>query len=221
MSGMNDFGRAREHMVDNQLRTSNITDWRILSQFSTVPREVFVAAERQSVAYIDDIQWFGETGKGRFMSAPTTLARLVQLGEITEADSVLDVGVASGYSTAIIAGLCGSVVGLESDGGLASSAAANIESLGIANARIVDGDLKAVGKGPFNAIIMEGALESVPPEYFSVLADGGRLVALIRKGPVAVATVFLKTGKGIASRPEFNASLPPLFQTKAEEQFVF
>jgi protein-L-isoaspartate(D-aspartate) O-methyltransferase len=218
---MVDFERAREFMVDNQLRPSNITDWRILAQMSVVPRENFVPSARRDLAYIDDVQWFGTPGTGRFMSAPATLARLIQLGDIDEADAVLVVGAGTGYSTAVIAGLAGSVVGLESDGALAEAARGTLADLGIGNATISTGEIAEIGDARFDVVIVEGALEVVPESFFKVLKDGGRLVALIRSGAVAVATVFLKTGDGVASRPEFNASLPPLFTAKPEEQFVF
>ena len=109
---MTQFERARATMVDNQLRTSGVTDWRVLAEMATVPRERFVPAERQSVAYIDDIHWLGTRAPRRFMMAPATLAKLLQLAEITKDDAVLDVGAATGYSTAVIAGLAASVVGL-------------------------------------------------------------------------------------------------------------
>jgi hypothetical protein len=63
-----------------------------------------------------------------------------------------------------------------------------------------------------------GALDTVPDTFFAALKDGGRLVALMRRGAVAVASVFVKSGKGIAARDEFNAWLPPLLAVKAEEE---
>lgn len=218
---MTDFDQSRAHMVDNQLRTSGITDWRILAQMSTIPREIFVPASRRPVAYIDDVQWLERTGSGRFIPAPATFAKLLQLAEVSPTDAVLDVGAGTGYSTAIIAGLAGSVVGLEANATLAASAGENFASLGIGNARMVAGDVGQLGQSRFDVILMEGAVDNVPPSYLSLLNDGGRLVALVRRGSIAVASVFVKSGKGIAARDEFNAWMPPLFAVNVADEFVF
>lgn len=218
---MTEFERARGRMVDNQLRTSAVTDWRLLAQMGVVPRELFVPATRRAVAYIDEVQWFGAPAAQRFIPAPATFAKLLQLAEVTETDTVLDVGAATGYSTAVIAGLAASVVGLEQDAALAATARANLEQLGIVNARIIAGDIAAIAGEQFDVIMVEGALDSVPAAFLAALKDGGRLVALIRNGAVAVANVFVKTGQGIAARGEFNATLPPLYAARTAEEFVF
>lgn len=218
---MTDFEGARARMVDNQLRTSAVTDWRLLAQMGAVPRELFVPASRQAIAYIDDVQWLGEPATQRFIAPPATFAKLAQLAEITEADSVLDICAATGYSTAVIAGLAAAVVGIERDAGLAATARANLAQLNIANARVVAGDIAAVGGEQFDVVMVEGALDSVPDAFFAAVKDGGRLVALIRGGGVAVANVFVKTGKSIAARGEFNATLPPLYAALPAEEFVF
>lgn len=218
---MTDFERARALMVDNQLRTSGVTEHRLLARMAMIPRELFVSASRKPVAYIDDVQWLGEPGARRFLAPPALLAKLLQLAEISETDSVLDIGAATGYSTAVIGGLAASVTGLEANAGLASLARTNLDELGIANASIVVGDLGALRGQLFDVVIVEGALDSVPQAFLAVLRDGGRLVALIRSGGVAVANVFVKTGATITARGEFNATLPPLDAARPVEEFVF
>ena len=218
---MVDFGQARAFMVDNQVRTSSISDRRIIAQMAELPRERFVAPARRDIAYIDDVQWLGAPSARRFMSAPAILAKLVQLAEIIESDSVLDIGAGTGYSTALIAGLAGSVVGLEPDAELASQAMVNLADLGIANARIVAGEVAALGSMAFDCILIQGAVDVVPGNFLALLKDGGRLVALVRKGAVAVAQVHVRTGSGYAARAEFNATLPPFFASAPDEKFVF
>lgn len=218
---MTDFERARALMVDNQLRTSGVTEHRLLASMAAIPRERFVAVDRRSVAYIDDVQWLGEPAARRFMPPPALLAKLLQLAEITENDDVLDIGAATGYATAVIAGYAASATGLEANAGLADIARANIEVLGLANAGIVAGDVAALRGRQFDVVIVEGALDSVPDAFFAALKAGGRLVALIRGGGVAVANVFVKTGAAITARGEFNATLPPLLAARAVEEFVF
>lgn len=218
---MVDFERARAQMVENQLRSGGVTNAPILARMRAIPRENFVAADRRALAYIDDIQWLGDKASGRFMAAPATLAKLLKIAEITPSDTVLDIGAGTGYSTAVIAGLAASVTGLEFDSGLAATASANLAALGLANAGIIAGDIERLGKARFDVIVVQGALDSVPDAFTAALADGGRLVALIRAGAVCVAHVFVKSGRQVTARAEFNAFLPPLFAAKPNEEFVF
>jgi protein-L-isoaspartate(D-aspartate) O-methyltransferase len=217
---MVDFQRARAHMVESQLRAGGITNASILARMRAIPREDFVDTSRRDVAYVDDIQWLGNRAAGRFMAAPVTLAKLIKLAAVTETDAVLDIGAATGYSTAVMAGLAAAVTGLEQDAALAATAAANLAALGLSKARIVAGDIDHLGSARFDVVIVQGALDSVPPAFFAALNDGGRLVALIRNGAISVAHLFVKSDRGVTARAEFNAFLPPLAQTRNEE-FVF
>jgi protein-L-isoaspartate(D-aspartate) O-methyltransferase len=219
---MMDFERARRMMVDNQLRTSNITDRRVLAAMLQVPRERFVPASRSSLAYIDETHPLATaSGGARYLSAPAPFGRLLQLAGIGTNDHILDLGCASGYSTAVLSRLAATVVGVESDPGLAALALRNTSDLN--NVSIVEGPLEAGAKShaPFDVIMLEGTVDRVPEALFGQLRDGGRLVALIRDGATAVANLFVKSGRQMASRAEFNASLPPLNDEITPEEFVF
>jgi len=220
---MVDFERARKAMVDNQLRTSSITDRRLLAVMGLVPRERFVPPERASLAYIDEAHLLQPGQSMRALSAPAPFARLVQLAAIHPTDKVLDLGCGTGYSTAVLAGLAGQVTGVEDHPELALRATENLAQLGIENAEIVEAALddEAAAPGPFNVIVMEGAVDAPPQAYFDRLADGGRLVVLIRRGATAVANIFVKSGEDVAGRAEFNASLPPLSEPGNGDEFVF
>jgi protein-L-isoaspartate(D-aspartate) O-methyltransferase len=204
-------------MIDSQLRSSGVINKRVLARMGAVPRELFVPANRQATAYIDSVQWLGKPGSGRFIAPPAVFAKLLQLADIKAEDHVLDIGAATGYSTAVIAGLAGTVSGFESDSELAATAKADLASLGLTNASIV----AEIGKNLYDVVLVEGSLETVPEPYFAALKDGGRLVALVWTGGVSVAKVFVKTGKTISSRSEFNASLPPLLGARQQQEFVF
>lgn len=217
---MTDFKRARALMLDNQIRTGGVTDRRLLFQLGAVPRELFVPQERRPIAYCDDVHWFPDAQSARFMAPPTTLARLLQLAEIGGQDTVLDIGAATGYSTAVIAGLAKSVVGLEQDAGLAAQAVNNLGQLALGNASIVAGEIGGLGAARFDVVMVEGMLDRVPAAFFDALGDGGRLVVLIRDNGVGVAQVFVRTGRAITARSEFNATLPPLFSAPVVEDFV-
>jgi protein-L-isoaspartate(D-aspartate) O-methyltransferase len=216
-----DFERARAQMVESQLRAGGVTNAAILAEMRAIPREDFVDPARRDMAYLDDIQWLGGKASGRFMAPPVLLAKLIKLAGIAPSDRVLDVGAASGYSSAVIAGLAGSVTGLERDAKLAECAAENLARLGIHNAEVVVGDIDSLPSSQFDVIIVQGALDRVPDQLLASLAEGGRLVALLRKGAISVATVTLKVGGRFTSRSEFNASLPPLGKERHEDEFVF
>lgn len=218
---MVDFDGARQVMVDSQLRAGGVTEARLLSSMRLVPREIFVPEARRALAYVDDIQWFGKPGASRFMPAPATLAKLLQLAEITAEEAVLDIGAGTGYATAIIAGLAGSVIGLEQDAALAAAAATNLAALDIASASVVSGDIAQFGAERFDVILAQGALDSVPDSFIVALKEGGRLVALLRTGAVSTAHVFVKAGGKFTARAEFNAFLPPLHAKAGHEEFVF
>ncbi|HEY0853455.1 MAG TPA: protein-L-isoaspartate O-methyltransferase [Devosia sp.] len=217
---MVDFERARQVMVDNQLRTSNVTDRRLLAAMGSIARENFVPASRQGLAYIDEAH---DLGHGRAMPAPAPFAKLVQLAEIQPTDAVLDLGAGLGYSTAVLAQLAHEVVGVESDETLAAEARKALAAAGVSNAEIVVSafdDAQPHARG-FDVIVLEGTVDEIPHGLFKLLRDGGRLVAMIRRGPTAVANVFVKTGATVNSRAEFNTSLPPLTAAKKADEFVF
>ncbi|MET3925520.1 protein-L-isoaspartate O-methyltransferase [Devosia sp. 2618] len=215
---MVDFNLMRAAMIDGQLRTSGVTNPRVLAPMRRMPRENFVISRCRDTAYIDDVQWLGA---GRFMGAPATLGKMLQLAEIAETDTVLDIGAGTGYSTAVIAGIAQAVIGLEQNATLAATATTNLSDLDITNASVIVGDVTALGAVQFDVVIVQGALDTVPHNFLAHLAPGGRLVALIRAGAVATAHVYVNAGHKVTSRSEFNAYLPPLFAPPAKEEFVF
>lgn len=219
---MTDFEHARKAMVDNQLRTSAITDRRLLAAMGAVPREIFVPEARRSLAYIDEAHKLPGPS-GRSLAAPAPFARLVQLADIEADDIVLDVGTGTGYSAAVLARLAASVVALESDPALLQSARDNLKQVGVENVALIEAPLDAGApkQGPYDAIILEGAVREVPEKLLKQLKEGGRLVALIRTGATAVANVYVRTGDDFAPRAEFNTSLPPLTPERPPDTFVF
>jgi protein-L-isoaspartate(D-aspartate) O-methyltransferase len=216
---MVDYELARQHMVDNLVRTSSVSDLRLLAQLGAVPREDFVAPARRPVAYVDDIQWFEGQYERRFMAPPAVLAKLLQLADIAPTDDVLIVGAATGYSVALVAGLAASVVGIEREEALAAVASRAVVSY--PNASIRRGEFDHPVDGKFDVVLIEGAVASVPETLVAALRDGGRLVAPVVKSGVPVAHVFLRRGTDITSRAEFKVALPMLIAEDAGAKFVF
>lgn len=220
---MIDFAQARKAMVDSQLRTNNVTDKRLLAAMETLPRERFVPADRQKLAYIDEAHPLQPGRSARALPAPTPFARLVQLADVQATDKVLDLGCGTGYSAAVLASLGARVVAVEESPELAALARENLEALAVGNVEIVEAPLRPAPsvRGRFDAIVVEGALDAAPEDLFDELAEGGRLVVVIRRGGTAVAHLFVKSGKDVAGRAEFDANLPPLGEPQAAEPFVF
>jgi protein-L-isoaspartate(D-aspartate) O-methyltransferase len=217
-----DYARARETMVDRQIRTADVTDRRILSAVEQIPREIFVPPPLRPLAYSDaDLRL--TKAEPRFLIEAGVFARLVQLAAIGDEDIVLDVGCTTGYSSAVLARLANSVVALESDPELAATATETLLGLDIGNAAVVTGPLEAgyPAEAPYDVILLGGSVELVPPSLTDQLKDGGRLVAVIGTGPAGMATVFQRTGDDISRRPAFNAPIPPLPDFERPRAFVF
>lgn len=217
---MTDFVQARRIMVDNQLRTSGITDRRLLAAMGEVPRELFVPAVRRELAYIDGEQ---PLNGHRKLGPPAPFAKLLQLAGIEHSDRVLDLGCGTGYSSAVLARLASEVVGVDDDAALIAEARKAIAAVGASNVTLVDGPLASAGKsrGPYDVVVLEGVVAEVPDALFAQLKPVGRLVTLIgATGRVPVAHLFAKSGKGIAARADFDARLPPLEKTE-NDAFVF
>ena len=125
---MNDFATARRMMVDGQVRTSDVTDPRIIAAMLEIPRERFVPKPRP--ARLSGFRRSGHPGHGRQparrLLKPMVLAKLVHAAEVDDNDHVLDVGCTTGYSSAVLARLARSVVALEEDAALARLAVENL-----------------------------------------------------------------------------------------------
>lgn len=213
-----DFDVAREKMVASQIRTSEVTDPLVVDVMGDVPREKFVPTEKQGFAYLDEDL---AIGNGRYVMEPMVIARLVQLADLENSDSVLVIGACSGYLAAVVARMVASVVALECDPDLADRSAKTFAELGVENVKVVVGKLQSGWTGPFDAIIVDGAVEEMPDEFRSQLKDGGRLVCVVREGPVGRATLVTRAGDSYSSRQEFDAMTPCLPGFEVQQKFVF
>lgn len=206
---MADFSGLRTKMVDGQVRTTDVTSLPLLDALLSVPREEFVPAARKSLAYIDEDL---EIAPGRYLMEPSPFARIVQLAGIQPGDFVLDVGAGTGYSAAVLSKLAGSVVALEQDPTLAAKAQSVLSSLGYDTVAVVEGPLSAgyAAQAPYDVILLEGAVESIPQALFDQLKDGGRLLAVEGHGNSADVRVYVKQGSSVSARRAFNAAVKPL-----------
>jgi protein-L-isoaspartate(D-aspartate) O-methyltransferase len=223
---MTDFATARRMMVDGQVRTSDVTDPRIIAAMLELARERFVAQANAGIAYLDldvPVAPAGGGEAGRRLLKPMVLAKMVQAAAVREADRVLDVGCATGYSSALLARLAGSVVALEEDPALAMLAEANLEQVAAGKATVVTGPLTQgwPPRAPYDVIFLNGASEIVPRALFGQLNNQGRLIAVIGRAPSSRAMLYRSIAGDVSGWPVFDAAAQILPGFAAPAQFVF
>ncbi|HTO32011.1 MAG TPA: protein-L-isoaspartate O-methyltransferase [Pararhizobium sp.] len=220
-----DFEAARIKMVDNQIRTTDVTSHAVLSAFLSVPREEFVPDRMKALAYIDtDVELSDEPAiERRYLMEPSPMAKLLQLAAIAKSDRVLEIGSGTGYGAAILAQLADTVVALESDGALAAQASETLARLGYSSVVVVNGDLEQghTAAAPYDVIFVHGAVETVPSALCEQLAEGGRLVAVVGAGNASRARLFLKESGKTSERLAFNTAVKPLPGFRLSREFVF
>ena len=217
---MVDTALQRLNMVESQVRPSDVVDRRIPLAMRAVEREHFVPEASRPVAYMDETI---QLGNGRALLPPRVLAKLIQHLELGDSDLVLDIGCATGYSTAVLAQIAQTVVGLESDDKLADQAGTAIEAAGIDNAAIVRGSLEQGhdDEGPYDAILVNGAVHDISPQLLDQLKDGGRLVAIQIEDGYGRAKQWRRLDSHFDARVIFDAAAAVLPGFEAEQSFVF
>lgn len=223
---MIDFAEARRMMVEGQIRTFDVTDLRVQAAMLDVPRERFVPADKQEVAYLDRdvaVQKANPASLSRYLLKPAVFARLIQAADIRDDDIVLDVGCASGYSSAVLSRLAGKVVALEEDAALAALAKANLATLAATNVSVRTGVLAdgVPDRAPFDAIILNGSTQIVPTALIRQLKDGGRLVCVLGGPPMGKATIYRSVSGHATGQSIFDAAAPPLPGFSEPTEFVF
>ena len=219
---------ARFHMVDSQLRPNKVTDERVLAAFERIRRELFAPEALRAIAYVDEDV---PLGGGRAMMEPMVAARLLQAAALERTDLALVVGAGSGYEAAVTAMLARNVVALEEDPDLARRARAALVEHGIATVEVVEGPLHEGWRirAPYDAILFGGAITEVPAAIRGQLADGGRLLAVIRcdggpagglGGGIGRAVLLTRIGGAFGQRPLFDAAIPLLPGFAAKPAFV-
>ncbi len=216
---MFNFSNARQHMIDSQIRTSDVTDVNVLRAFRSISRENFIPKAQQALAYSDA---HINSGDGRSLIRPRDFAKMVQAADIQRTDVVLDIACGRGYSSAILGNLAETVIGLEDTEERVNRASAALIDADITNAAVIQGALKsgASEHGPFNVIFVNGGISEVPQTWLDQLAHDGRLVAVIQDGPMGRACVYTKSGNAIGERAVFDASVPALEAFKRAPVFA-
>ena len=218
---MADFATARRNMVDTQIRTNRVSDDRIVAAMGEIPREQFIQKQFESMAYVDEDV---PIGNGRYLMEPMVLARLILALDLKPDDVVLDVGCATGYSSAVLSRLASTVVALESDEELVRQATQNLGTLGGDNVVVIEGSLQEgyPQQAPYDAILIDGAVAAMPDRIADQLSDGGRMCVIVTDGgAVGKATLVMRKDDVLSHRILFDANVPTLTGFAARSGFEF
>ena len=200
---------ARHQMVRQQVRAWDVFDADILDVLATVPREQFVPAGLESLAFADtEIP----LGHGQFMMTPTVEGRLLQTLDLQPTDEVLEVGTGSGFLTACLASLAKSVLSIDIYDDFLNAAEGHLGDSGIANVEL--GAMNAMHDLPqqeFDAIAITGSLQTFDPRFVMALKPGGRLFVIVGDAPVMEARRVTRTGDNDwESQSLFETEVAPL-----------
>ena len=219
---MTDFTLARRNMVEGQLRPNRVTNSLLLSVIGALPREKFLPDGLRSVAYSDEDV---PLGHGRFLMEPMVLARLIQTLQPRETDRAMVVASGRGYGAALLARLVKTVVAVESDAVLAAAAAQTWRELGITGIeqKVGPAEQGTAASGPYDVILIEGAVRQLPQAIVDQLVDGGRMATILAGAPGSMgsAQLFVKEGGVASGRPLFDAGTPPLPGFAPPPRFTF
>ncbi|WP_317993437.1 protein-L-isoaspartate O-methyltransferase family protein [Bartonella gliris] len=221
-----DFAELRRKMVDNQIRTVDVTDLSVLEAFLTVSREDFIPEDMRALSYLDTDILICSAQSGipaRYLMAPASLAKLLQLAAVKSSDIVLDIGANSGYCAALLSKLAGSVIALEDNKTLSQRAAETLELHQYDNVVVVDGPLEqgCADKGPYDVIFIEGSVDFIPGDIFDQMKNHGRLVVVEGHGNAGVARIYVKEDGIISVRRAFNLAVKCLPSFLKAPDFVF
>jgi protein-L-isoaspartate(D-aspartate) O-methyltransferase len=178
LSPASDSRAQRQAMIDSQLRPSDVILPRLLRAMATVEREAFVPAERKAAAYSDRaIPLDGE----RSLNPPLTTARLIADLNPIVGSKLLLIGSATGYAAAVLSAMGVAVIAVESDPALAARHRQLMPEVMLVEGALTDG---AAAYAPFDALLIDGAVERLPAALLAQLADRARVATGVKDGPV-------------------------------------
>jgi protein-L-isoaspartate(D-aspartate) O-methyltransferase len=227
---MTDFRAARRAMVDGQVRTNDVTHLGIIAAMLDIPREAFVPEGQAAFAYLDRDVLIADataTEPPRYLMKPVVLARLIQAANPAPADRILVIGAGTGYSAAVLSRLIGEGTGkitaLEENESLFQQARSALSSLGSHNVNVIHGYLVdgASDSGPYDVILIDGGVETVPDRLCAQLSPRGQLLAVEMAGPLGKAKLFQPVSGRFSGRELFDASAPVLPGFSVAPAFVF
>jgi protein-L-isoaspartate(D-aspartate) O-methyltransferase len=221
MISQTDLERARFNMIEQQIRTWEVLDQRVLELLFRLRREDFVPEPYRALAFVDmEIP----IGHGEVMLQPKLEARMLQELALLPTDRVLEIGTGSGYMTALLASVSAEVYSVDIHADFTATAARKLEQHGITNSTLETGD-GARGwnrHGPYDAILLTGSVPVLPESFKASLARGGRLLAVVGEAPVMEAQLITNVGGGAYNMVAlFETCIASLKNAQQPERFVF
>ena len=216
-----DYERARFNMIEQQIRTWEVLDQRVLDLLFRVRREDFVPPQYRALAFVD---MEVPIGHGERMLQPKLEARMLQELNLAPADRVLEVGTGSGYMTALLASVAAHVYSVDIHDDFTRSAGERLARSGIANVTLETGDA-ARGwdkHGPYDAVVITGSVPLLAESFKASLKTGGRLLAVVGEPPVMEAQLITAVDAGAYNSVVlFETCIAPLRNAQQPERFVF
>lgn len=213
---MTDYAARRTMMVDTQIRPSDVTKFPIIDAMLTVSREAFLPGSLKEAAYVGENL---DLGQGRVMLEPRTLAKILDALDIRSDDLVMDLGCGYGYSSAVAARMAEAVIAVESIPDMAKEARTTLSEQNADNVILHEGSLTegAAEHGPYDVIMIQGAVEHLPDAIAQQLKEGGRIACLFAEEALGVVRIGYKIDGQINWRFAFNAGAPVIdgFQHQA------
>lgn len=212
---------AHHNMVDRQVRPWDVVDERVLDTLAAVRRSDFVPEAWRNLAYADLAI---PLDCGEVMMKPVVEGRTLQSLQLTAEDRVLEIGTGSGYFSACLARLAGSVVSIELHRELADAASERLHraAANTVDIEVADAVHEYQANRPFDAIVATGAVAELPTRWLEWLAPGGRLFAICGESPAMQARLFRRGEDGkFASTSLFETDLPHLRHAEPERRFAF
>ncbi|WP_430386695.1 protein-L-isoaspartate O-methyltransferase family protein [Blastomonas fulva] len=213
-----DFAAARRHMIESQLRPSDVSDPVVIAAMAVTRREDFVPAAQQHLAYIDRAV---PLSGGRVLNPALSSGLLLTRAELSGNEKVLLIGAGTGYLAALLAGIVARVVAVEDNRALVEHASAALG--GMANVSVIESDLKQghPADGPYDLIIIDGAVQQVPDSLVAQLAEGGRLLAGVDEAGVSRLAMGRRQAGAFALIPFADTDIAPLAAFARPKSYSF
>ena len=211
---------ARRQMVDQQIRTWEVLDPRVLEVLAEVPREAFVPPEYRELAFADTPI---PIGFGQSMLAPKIQGRILQALGVSATDSVLEVGTGSGYLSACLSLLGANTRSIDIHPQFTAAAASNLRTVAQASVELQTRDaFSNAPLGEYDAIAVTGSLPVYDARFERSLRLGGRLFVVVGEAPVMDAILVRRVDTAEWIRESlFETVIEPLINATAAQKFVF
>ena len=205
---MDKFALARENMIKGQILPNKILNMDIVKVVSSIDRQNFIPEHFKALAYCDE---HIKINNNRYAISPVVFTRMLQAANISKEDTVLDIACGTGYSSAVLSGLAKKVVAIESCEDLASKANSLLKNMNVGNAIILNNKLSygCPESGPYDAIFINGAIETTPHILVAQLKEDGKIItAIMKENGIATVTIFKKHDGTLETIELFDAMVP-------------